>query len=117
MKKIIVLFFVLCFSGCSPAFAEVWKVTAYDACVKCCGKTDGITASGKPAKSNHTCAVNWLPFGTKVKINGIIYTVEDRGAKSLFGTKKNPIKHIDIFCSTHNEARKLGVKWLPVQVL
>lgn len=111
-------------SSCEPAHAkEVWKITAYCACQKCCGKTDGITASGKKAKPNHTVALNWLPFGTKVDINGKVYTVEDRGAESHFGTyyhrkgPKNKIKHIDIFFNDHQTAKQHGVKWLPVEVL
>lgn len=107
-------------SSCStrPALAaEIFKLTAYDACIKCCGKTDGITASGKIAKPHHTIACNWLPFGTKVKIMGEIYTVQDRGAKSLFGSKKNHIKHIDIFMPTHKEARNFGVRYEPVEIL
>lgn len=95
----------------------IWKVTAYCGCKICCGKTDGITASGRKETANHTVACNWLLFGTRIKIDDRIYTVEDRGAKSLFGTKSNPIKHIDIFFNTHQEARKFGVKYLPVEIL
>ena len=103
--------------------SELWKITYYCACQKCCGKSDGITAHNKKANPNHTIALNWLPFGTRVLIDGKPYVVEDRGAESRFGTyyhRKGPkkqIKHIDIFVSSHSEAINLGTKWLPVEVI
>ena len=80
-----------------------YTLTAYCPCEKCCGKTDGITASGAKAKSNHTIAadISLLPFGTIVEINGIEYTVEDIGG----AVKGN---HIDIFFDTHEEALQFG---------
>lgn len=119
---------LICASLCVTPTVEasqspnLWKITAYCACVKCCGKSDAITASGKKARPNHTVALNWLPFGTRVLINGVPYVVEDRGAESHFGTyyhrkgAKKQIKHIDIYFASHSEARKFGVKWLPVVV-
>ena len=111
------VFFLL--SGCSPAIAsqEYFKITAYCACVKCCGKSDGITASGKHAKANHTIACNWLKFGTRVLINGKTFVVEDRGGRSQFGSKKNPIKHIDVFFNNHSEALRFGVQQLKTEIL
>lgn len=122
-KKLSVLAILLC-GGCSNAFAAtpLWKITAYCACVQCCGKSDAITASGKKARPHHTVALNWLPFGTRIEINGIPYVVEDRGAESLFGTyfhRKGPkkqIKHVDIYMASHEEAKRFGVRWLPVEV-
>ena len=93
---------------CSPAYAEEWIASAYCPCIKCCGKTDGITASGIKAKPNHTVAVNWLPFGTVLKINGKKYYVEDRGARSVFGDKLNHKKRLDIFFASHKEALNFG---------
>ncbi len=93
--------------------AEPWKITAYCSCFRCCGKSDGITASGKKAQDGH-CALNWLPFGTRLIIDGKIYTVQDRGAKSLFGDKKNHIKHIDLWMSDHRAALRYGVKYKQV---
>lgn len=105
------------------AEGQLWKITAYCCCYKCCNKSPfdpayGITASGKRAAIGMV-ALNWLPFGTKIKIGNLpnIYTVADRGAKSLFGTKKNPIKHIDIFMPSHSQARAFGVRYLPVKIL
>lgn len=79
-----------------------YTLTAYCACAKCCGKTDGITASGKRATSNHTVAApSSFPFGTKLEINGKIYTVEDRGG-AIQG------KRLDIYFDSHQEALNFG---------
>lgn len=77
--------------------------TAYCPCKKCCGKTNGITASGAKATANHTIAApSNYPFGTKIEIENYgIYVVEDRG-----GAIKN--NKIDIFMNTHQEALKFG---------
>lgn len=121
---LVALFFV----GCPLSFADSplpiqnWKITAYCACVKCCGKSDAITASGKIARPNHTIALNWLPFGTRVNISGKIYFVEDRGAESHFGTYYHKggvikTKHIDIFFANHQEAKNFGVRYMPVEII
>lgn len=53
----------------------------------------GLTASGKQV-SRGMVANNHLPFGTKIKLDGIgIVTVEDRGSRRHF---KNPYK-LDVF--------------------
>ena len=104
---------------CCLAYAQgdKWLITAYCPCKICYGKNaKGITASGKRAKVG-MAACNWLKFGTKVKIDGKVYVVEDRGAKSLFGDKNNHIKHIDIFFNTHNEAKQFGRQYLEVEIL
>ena len=63
-------------------------------------------------------ACNWLPFGTKVYIKDLGYfTVQDRGARSLFGSKSNHIKHLDVYLPTHHSALHFGVKYLEVTVL
>ena len=116
-KKILLLSLVmLCYN---TAYAEqTWKITAYCACQHCCGPgAKGITASGKKVQTGMV-ACNWLPFGTKVNIKGMgVYVVEDRGAKSLFGSKTNKIKHIDIYFKSHQEAKRFGVKYLEVTIL
>ncbi|NLO88867.1 MAG: hypothetical protein GX088_00805 [Clostridia bacterium] len=90
------------------------EATAYDSCEICCGKTDGITKTGTKAKTNHTIAVDpeVIPLGSKVYIAelGIIYTAEDTGGK-IKGNK------IDIFMSTHEQAKQFGVKKLTAYVL
>ena len=115
-KLYLSLIFLLIFH--SAVFAQsLWKITAYCACLKCCGKTDAITASGKKAQYGFV-ACNWLPFGTKIYIKGLGYfTVQDRGARSLFGDKKNHIKHLDVYPPTHKQALHFGVKHLEVTIL
>lgn len=89
----------------------VYKVTAYCACMKCCGKTNGITASGVKATANHTIAApRTFAFGTKVVINGVTYTVEDRGG-AIQGNR------IDIYMNSHSEALKWGVRYVEVEIL
>ena len=45
----------------------IYKVTGYCACVKCCGKTNGITASGTKATAGRTIAASaQFSFGTKL---------------------------------------------------
>ena len=85
-----------------------YKITYYCVCMKCCGKTNGITASGAKVKAGVTIAApKEFPFGTKLLINGNTYTVQDRG-----GAIKN--KRIDIYCETHEEALKNGVDYYDV---
>ena len=89
---------------------KIFKITAYCPCSKCCGKKTGITASGTRATAGRTVAASsQYAFGTKLLINGKVYTVEDRGGASK-GNK------IDIYMNTHAEALAWGVKYLPVQV-
>ncbi len=79
-----------------------FSLTAYCPCMICCGNTSGITASGARATANHTIAADSrFPFGTKLLINGVVYTVEDRG-----GAIKGNI--IDVFFCTHEEACQFG---------
>ena len=88
----------------------IYKITAYCPCSKCCGKTNGITASGTKATAGRTVAASSkFAMGTKLNINGHIYTVEDRGG-AINGNK------IDIFVNTHAEALAWGVRYLPVSV-
>lgn len=77
-----------------------YSVTGYDICVQCCGKVDGVTASGAVATVGRTCACNAFPFGTVLYIEGIGYrTVEDRGGMSGGG--------IDVLCASHAECRAI----------
>ena len=85
----------------------LFKVTAYCPCVKCCGKSDGITASGKKARANHTLAApRKYKLGTKINLEGYgIYVVEDRGGAI-------PNNRIDMFFNTHTEVLNWGVKFI-----
>lgn len=85
-----------------------YKITAYCGCAKCCGKTDGITASGTKVTAGRTIAAPpEIPFGTKISINGHIYTVEDRGG-AIKGNR------IDIYFETHQAALDFGVQYIEV---
>ena len=87
-----------------------FRITAYCSCSQCCGKwSNGITASGKTARANHTIAADTsvLPFGTEVYIDGKRYVVEDRGG-AIKGNK------IDIYFDSHTEANNFGVKYKEV---
>ena len=85
-----------------------WEITAYCACVLCCDKSDGITASGAMVQANHTVAgPKEFPFGTKLIIKGQLYVVEDRGG-GIHGHR------IDIYFNTHQEANNFGRQHLDV---
>lgn len=83
-----------------------YKLTYYCSCAKCCGKSNGITASGKKVQEGITVACNSLPLGTKISINGHIYEVQDRG-----GMASNVI---DVYVDSHQKALNLGVKYADV---
>jgi len=58
-------------SDLTALLPDQYVVTAYCACIPCCGKTDGITASGVRAVANHTIAAPPIfAFGTQILING-----------------------------------------------
>jgi 3D (Asp-Asp-Asp) domain-containing protein len=89
-----------------------FKTTAYCPCSNCCGKSNGITASGTIATPERTIAADTsiLPFGSIVNINGKVYVVEDTGG-SIKGNR------IDIFFATHQEALEYGVGNVEVFVM
>ena len=84
------------------------KVTHYCCCVKCCGKDDGITASGVRATPGVTVAVDpaVIPLGADVLVDygdGEIcyYRADDTGS----GVVGN---HIDLCVADHQTAVQLG---------
>lgn len=88
----------------TPTYKEMQIVaTAYCPCVKCCGKSDGITATGVKAKANHTIAADpkILPYGTEILCGMGEFVVEDCGG-SIEGNR------VDFFFDTHEEAVKFG---------
>ena len=98
-------------SNTSTTGGTVYKITAYCPCAKCCGKTNGRTASGTKATAGRTVAASSkFAFGTKLNIGGHVYTVEDRGG-AINGNK------IDIFVNSHAEALAWGVRYLNVNVV
>ena len=84
-------------------------ITHYDVCSKCCGKTDGITASGTHATPYSTVAVDpsAIPLGADVLVDygdgaGLRrYRAEDTGG-AIKGSR------IDVCVSSHAEALQLG---------
>ena len=89
-----------------------FKVTAYCHCAKCCGKSDGITASGTKVKQGRSIAVDpkIIPLGSKVEINGHTYIAEDIGG----AVKGN---HIDLYFNSHNEALEWGVQYKNIKLV
>jgi 3D (Asp-Asp-Asp) domain-containing protein len=81
-----------------------FEITYYCPCTSCCGKTDGITASGTLAQEGITVAGDWdiLPLESQIYIEGIGYrTVEDKGG-AIVG------QSLDVFVNSHAEALELG---------
>ena len=80
-----------------------YEATAYCPCVECCGKNDGITASGTKATENRTIAADpdIFPYGTVLLIDGEEYVVEDCG-----GMIKG--KRLDIYFDSHEDAVEYG---------
>lgn len=117
MKRLVLLFFVVSMLTTSVekvnAKPEVFKITAYCSCEKCCDKDPsdeeyGVTASGKKAHWG-TVAVdrNVIGFGRRFRIEGfsnITFRAEDIGS-AIKG------KHIDVWFPSHPEALKFGVQY------
>lgn len=83
-----------------------FKLTAYCACSRCCGQwAGGATASGTTPTAGRTVAMGGVSFGTKLLINGTVYTVEDRGT---------PYGHVDIFFDSHSAALSFGRQYADV---
>lgn len=96
-------------------------VTHYDCCVECCGKVDGLTASGTHATPYSTVAVDpsVIPLGADVLVDyGDGAGLRRYRAEDIGGAIKG--SHIDLCVGSHAEARQLGVKtatvyWMEVE--
>ena len=78
-----------------------YRMSHFCPCRKCNGSNAGRTASGAPMSIGRTVATGReFPFGTRLLINGTIYTVEDRGV---------PNGCVDILVGSHSEAYRRGV--------
>ena len=84
--------------------------TAYTSSFDECGNTDGITASGTKATINRTVAADDLPLGTRIRINGQEYIVEDR----FGGGYKN---RIDIYVDTKEKAYQYGRQYNFIEII
>ena len=96
-----------------------FKCTAYCSCHICCHPYDpectgkpSRTATGTTPRANHTIAVDpsVIPHGSRVKINGHVYTAEDTGG----AIKSN---RIDIYFDKHSDALAFGVRNYKVYLL
>ena len=86
-----------------------FKLTAYCTCSICCGSwAGGSTASGTTPTPGRTIAMGGVPFGTKLMINGTVYTVEDRG--TAYG-------HVDILMGSHSQALQFGLQYADVYLV
>ena len=88
-----------------------FKITFYCSCSKCCGKSNGITASGTKVKEGRTVAVSRskIKLGSKLFIEGFgNFIAEDTGVS---GNK------IDVFVNSHAKAYQLGVRYATVYQL
>jgi 3D (Asp-Asp-Asp) domain-containing protein len=88
------------------------NASAYTASADECGKSDGITASGKKVKENETIACpKSFAFGTKINIEGYgTYICQDRGG-AIKGNK------IDIYVETKAQAFAFGRRNLVAEVV
>lgn len=94
----------------TPSYREIEaNISAYTASDDECGKADGITASGTVATAGRTIAMDGVPFGTLVEIDGHVYVVEDR-----FGGGYSD--RIDIFMDTKEEAFQWGRRYMKVRI-
>lgn len=86
-----------------------FKLTGYCPCYSCSEGWGRNTSTGAIASAKHTIAVDpkVIPYGSKVLINGIVYTAEDRGG----GVRGN---HIDVFYDTHQETKVQGTQYQEV---
>lgn len=81
-----------------------FKVSGYCGCPECSSGLN-LTCSGTVPMPEHTIAadISLYPLGTKLIINGIVYTVEDTGSM-VNGN------HIDIFFDSHEDALGFGLQ-------
>lgn len=90
-------------TDCEEAWLSIGecRITHYCSCAKCCGKSDGITASGTLVEEGRTVAVDSgiIPIGSEVLINGQVYIAEDTGVKG---------NHVDIYVNSHEKAIQMG---------
>lgn len=100
--------------GTAAAHAEAGELlgtfiaSGYCNCKKCSGGSS-LTYSGTVPKARHTIAadLDYYPIGTRLFIDGVVYTVEDMGS----GIEDN---RLDIYFETHDEALAFGLQSITV---
>lgn len=85
-----------------------FKASGYCSCQKCSGGYTK-TYSGTIPQANHTISadLNQFPIGTRLVIDGVTYTVEDKGS----GVNGN---RIDIYFASHADALAFGMQTVDV---
>lgn len=91
-------------TGEADEYLGSFHATAYCGCENCSGGHPH-TYSGTIPQPNHTIAadLDLFPIGTKLLINGIVYTVEDKGSNVVDN-------RVDIYFATHEEALAFGLQ-------
>lgn len=86
-----------------------FRVSYYCTCARCCGKSDGITASGRAAVPYYSVAVDptVIPLGTTLYIDFGDSVMRQVRADDTGGNIKG--NKIDICVNDHEEAQKLGI--------
>ena len=105
-----------------PVELTEFRVTAYCACEKCCGKWASlrprdesgnpivIGASGEVLATGISCASPY-PFGTEINLEGWgTVIVEDRTAEWV--VEKHGRNIIDIYFEDHQQALEFGVQYM-----
>lgn len=79
-----------------------FMITGYCSCEQCSGGHN-LTYSGTVPTPNHTISadLNKFPIGTRLEVDGTVYTVEDKGS-SVNGNM------LDIFYGSHEDALAKG---------
>lgn len=93
-------------------YSGIVMATAYNSLEGQTDSTPWITASGTRCREG-VIASNFLPFGTKVKIEGFgdqVFVVEDR-------MNKRYTKRIDIWFRDYNAAMKFGIRKIKFHVI
>ena len=86
------------------------NVSAYTRSSDECNKGDGITASGVRGVPFRTCAADDLPFGTRLRVNGEIWIVQDR-----FGG--GYVNRLDLMMETKEQCFSFGRQYIEVEIL
>ena len=98
------------YAYCNDVCLGLFELTAYCPCSACCGKNDGITATGTVATEGRTVAVDpaVIPYGTTIEViypdgSRARYVAEDCG-----GAIK--AQRLDVFFADHQTAREYGIR-------
>lgn len=98
------------YAYCNDVCLGLFELTAYCPCSACCGKNDGITATGTVATEGRTVAVDptVIPYGATIEViyadgSSARYVAEDCG-----GAIK--AQRLDVFFTDHQTAREYGVR-------